>query len=250
VVIRSALPRLLCLCVLVGCSAVNAPGNHTPEPIDATDFCGVYADVVCDAIISCCETIDEAARDGCIAAAGVECTRTLGPLISDPRAGYDDVEAAVQLAVGQVIVNECGLSFSEWLVRRDGLASMFTGSLVEGEACDPIFTETATRFDSPRFVACGPDLACRANLGLTDWSCLPPVGLGSVCVLNCEIGLACVPDSAGLPVCVARLPAGQSCTTASQCESYNCACAVRGDPSTCTCRPANTVQQAYCGLLP
>ncbi len=235
----------------LACSAVNDPEAHLPEPLDATQFCEAYANVVCDGVIDCCDAAGSISRAACVAQAGVLCTERLGPLISDPRSGYDDAEAGLQLARGRLLARRCDVTFNRWLARRDGLMAIFTGSVDRGGSCGPIvpedFTTVPIQIDAPRFVSCGTELACRADVTFTEWNCLAPAGVGDACTLgDCETGLTCWPTSGATYECIARLPDGAACWGPGNCESYDCGCNV--DRTVCSCRPDDTRQQVYCGL--
>ena len=50
---RRSLAALLALAV-GGCSLVNPPSDHLPEPVAAEDFCAEYASIMCDGVLTCC----------------------------------------------------------------------------------------------------------------------------------------------------------------------------------------------------
>ena len=246
---------LLLFALLAGCSAVNPPSDHIAEPLEADGFCAGYANLICDAIMGCCSIGAMYERSECMARYGRVCTNLIGPLISDPRTGYDAAEAGVQLNIGRQMAERCDPLFNHWLSRRDGLTAMFSGTAEDAQACEPTFMENFTiggRVDTPRFYSCASaGSACRATVGLSEWQCLGVGAVGDPCILpiDCLDGLTCRAVSDTRAECLGRQPDGDICGQGSQCESYDCQCEMVGDEVVCRCVPDDTIDQVYCGLL-
>lgn len=238
---------LLLLPLALGCSALNSPDMHVPAPVEAAEFCVLYAEIICDAVIDCCST-SAVDRPSCLDLMGVFCSNAFGPSFSDQRTGYDAQEAAVQLAIGRQRADACDVNMIAWYSRTDGVASVMRGTVAEAGSCDPLFTEVwdppeSRVVDVPRFYSCDEGLACTITSSAPlRWGCRPLGAMGDSCIglADCQVELGC--QAVGPSgQCQARSPAGAACTIGPQCESYLC----RGD----RCQPNETADQVFCGLL-
>lgn len=253
---RRALPLAA---ALAGCTFVNPPSDHVAAPIAAEDFCASFAELYCDSVLTCCPPAAAAtSRAECIPVLSTYCATSFAPLLNDARTGYDPAEAGYQLAYARELASRCDPAIAPWQSRFDGLVAMLFGTVAEGELCNPTFPERpdTREYDVARFYSCTGDLGCRPATSIEEWRCLARGDRGAPCVglADCADGLTCVPVSDVRAECRDRLSDGMPCTIDSQCESYECGCTVGGfecDCATgaCSCRPDDTAEQVYCGLL-
>lgn len=253
--VRIAMAVLLC-----GCSLVNDPSAHTggdggydagpqdagPPPIQGTEFCQRYAELVCDASSECCSTApDPFDRTACITDISQMCREGFGTLILDPRTGYDAAAAGAVIEEGYAYVrgegahDVCDLDAIDWLVNRDGFMRVLSGTRSGGSICTPM---SLVPFDYPALFSCsGSDLSCIA--GSPDWVCQSRHTEGQSCALywDCVDGMRCSPPLTG--TCQTRLPNGQACNNGTDCESLVCT----GEPGVCAPRTQDAI---YCAFAP
>ncbi len=244
---------------LAGCTFANPPSDHLAAPIPAEDFCASFAELYCDAVLTCCPpAAGVTTRAACIPVLSTYCATSFAPLLNDARTGYDPLEAGYQLAYARELASRCDPAIAAWQNRFDGLVAMLAGTVPEGELCNPIVSERPDlrEYDVARFYSCAGELGCRPATSIEEWRCLERGEEGAPCVglADCADGLTCIPDSDATARCGRRFADGTTCTIDSQCESYECGCAGGGtacdcDTGACRCRPDDTAEQVYCGLL-
>jgi hypothetical protein len=248
--VRSYLFALL----IGGCSLVNDPSSHQggaadagqpdagPPRVEATEFCGRFARLHCDAFFSCCDTHPMRTAESymaCVEDAESDCAAAFGTIIIDHRTGYDPMVAAEVIEEGRGYVEMCDPNIVTWSWERSGYQRALTGTVDGGDLCTPHNTELNDNFDKPALFSCmGPSRACVPTGG--DWSCLSRADRGGHCVLywDCVDGLRCDWSNILSPMCAPRLATGMPCNADPECESLVCI--------DHTCRD-RTQQNVYCG---
>lgn len=229
---------LPCVTVLLaGCSLVNDPDVHRgntpdagPPTVAPADVCSELVRLFCEARIACCPAAASEDFESCRADAMTTCQMSIGPYVADRRTGYDPLIAGSVLAEGRRLAESCDPDIVELLATKEGLLSVFQGTVPEGGACSV--------FDPPTLLSCvrDDDLICQPmGLGFT---CLPARAEAGACAfsLACETGLYC--QAAEPRTCAPQLAEGQSCMEAADCRSYVC------DTTSMQCAPRT--QDVYC----
>lgn len=235
-----ACTSLVSALVLSGCFAVNDPSMHEPEPVDATEFCSVFAEVFCAALDcgSCVppEGEPDPLRDRCTDGFMDFCQRDFGPLLADTRAGYDEVEMGEQLARGRRAVQECDGRFWQWVNGPDGLISGFVGTARPGDTCNP-----ASPGSEAHFFYCAGSRVCMP--GTSSWRCENRVGEGEPCLRGqCARDLTCEGPVRMQGTCgTTRGAPGAPCDEHTDCISASCDNVREG--GNCL-----DVDATYCGL--
>lgn len=223
--------RLL-LVLLAGCSLINDPDDHRPggglDPVPATEFCGGFAEVACDAFLDCCSTaaVD---RDACILEEQADCNDRLRGLLLDPRTGYDPRVASEVLEEGRSFVTSCDVSITGWGANRTGFVRMFRGSVDPGGECTPMNV-----VDLPAYFSCRElDQACVSEGLFGSSFCRDLQTTGGRCNLDsdCVDDLYCAPMMGG-GTCAPVLATGEPCMEASDCASQFCGASVCEVPTT------------------
>jgi hypothetical protein len=207
------------LALLPGCFLVNDPGDHQTKQVPADEFCGEFADVVCDAHLRCCSTAT-VAREQCVSNWTSICANQVGSLSLDPRTGYDPALAAEVLAEGRALTAECSVEVSAWFESRSGFQRVLAGTVAGGGECTP-----KNLLDFPAYFSCiERDQAC-VQVASNRSICaeLRPEGDPCHAASDCAEGLWC--DGGG-PLtegaCAPTLAEGEPCTGNQQCESLVC----------------------------
>lgn len=223
-----------------GCTLLHAPSDHS-DPIETTELCPELARISCDARERCCPP-DAITHQQCVDLTETYCARAYGTLASDPRTGYDALQAARALHELEARAASCSLDLIEWYNGREGLRSLLTGTIPGGESCTP--RPIGMELDIPAWYACAePSQTCAIAVG--GFLCQAPTAAGGPCYLTpeCTDGLFCTYDgSTGSTPgrCEARRPDGTPCTSDDQCASLICSMAA----GTCVER---TTPRVYCG---
>ncbi len=252
----------LALVVLGGCSVVLNGDEHTdspppdmggvdlgPQPLEPSDACNRFADVLCEAAFDCCSTPpSECAgdREACINTCKrdyqVSCLQTLGGFVADPAANYDADVAGEVLWEAQRRAASCDTSLAE--VFAIDLLEIPQGTLDAGDpACDPV--EGLGMIDIVKAKYCGGGLECLSTGGaLGTWECGEPRGADEPCTtfLECEDGLGCGPTM----TCGPREANGGPCFLAGDCESFVCERTVGDINGECV---AATEANVYCAFF-
>jgi hypothetical protein len=251
----------LVLVLLGACSVVLNGEEHTgnappdmgmadlgPQPLEPSDACNRFADVLCEAAYDCCSTrpSDCTDRDSCLSSCKrdyqVTCLETLGGFVTDTMAGYDSDVAGEVLWEAQRRASTCDLTLPE--VFAVDLMEIPQGSLPEGDpGCDPV--EGVGMVDIVKANYCAGELVCLSTGGaLGSWACGERRAMDEPCTtyLECERDLGCGMSMA----CGPREPNGGSCFLAGDCESFVCrrdGAEVYGE---CV---AATEENVYCAFL-
>ncbi len=207
-----------------GCTLALDVDDHTGVPtigpVEASDYCEVLSQIVCEANQRCCEralrapsvaACQEVVRPGCI--------EGLGEVLVDARVGYDAAQVGIVFAEGVALAEACSTELAQWADSPDGLARGFQGTLAIGDVCTPNAIDDFAAFFSCRDAACVPE-------SLTTWTCAPQVAFGGDCVLDtdCAAGLFC--EREGLVqfegTCQPLRADDQPCNRDEQCASTVC----------------------------
>lgn len=212
----------------------------SPGPIPGDRICDALAQAVCTGARGCCSTFaaSDAALTDCVSKQTAKCQTDVSPLVADSRAAYDPALGAAAVAQFARLASTCDLSLVDFASVRDGLLSMFAGTVARGAACPPHDVN-----DSPAIVSCMAGGICHvAGIGgaMLTGTCDAVRGSARPCVVDME----CDPQQAlrcdfNSPVpgnvsskgeqdlglhghCVARLADGASCARATECTSLVC----------------------------
>lgn len=255
-----ALPVALCL--IAGCSVVLNGDEHQgnpppdmgavdlgPQPLDPSDACNRFADVICRGAFDCCsmrptecESDEETCISECKRDYQVACLENIGQWVDDSMANYDSVIAGEVLFELQGKVATCDLTVPR--VFAVDLVEIPQGSLDAGDpGCDPV--EGLGEVDITKASYCAGDLDCLSTGGaLGSWACGDRRGEGEACTtyLECERDLGCGPTN----VCGTREPNGGSCLLAGDCQSFVCERAIGELTGRCV---AATEENTFCVFL-
>lgn len=209
-------------------------------PIPGDRICDALAHAVCDGARLCCSTFaaGDAALTDCVSKQTTKCQSDLMPLVSDSRAAYNPALGAAAVTQFATLAATCDPSLVDFASVRDGLLSMFAGTVARGAACPPHDVN-----DSPAIVSCvGGGICHVAGIGgaMLTGTCDAVRASARPCVVDLECdahqALRCdfnSPVSGNVSSsgeqnlglhghCVARLADGASCARATECTSLVC----------------------------
>lgn len=230
------------LCVALGaCTVVNDPGRHQGGPglVQASEFCRIYAELVCDGHFDCCSAAQERSEQSwasCVREEEDACARgtdlvgpVIGEIVVDGRTGYDPRIAAEALEEGRALTASCSTELLWWRYDRMGLQRGLTGTVAPGEECTP-GPLVGLRFDFAALFSCeGANRACVESSG--QWDCLARRDVDGRCRLywDCQDGMYCTSLLGG--TCQPRKPEGESCDADVVCESLHCGAGRCAEPT-------------------
>lgn len=227
-------------CAIGGCTMVNAPSDHSAEPVETDGFCRALAVEFCRGYVECCETapVDYDLED-CVSRRAAMCDAEATALLTDARVGYDADVAGATLARARAYVDACDAALLSWYWGPDGLYAPLLGTASGGEVCSAELSPTIGAFFACRDEA----LTCRFSA--TNWTCSARVPEGQACTtpFDCAEGLYCE-GLDRLGTCRPRRPDGRPCIDidengADECESGICLA------GSCT---SPTAQELYCSF--
>lgn len=220
-----------------------------PQPLDPSDACNRFADVICRSAFDCCsappagcEEDEETCISECKREYQIACLDDIGTWVDDPMANYDPQIAGEVLFELQRLASTCDLEVPR--VFAVDLVEIPQGSLGAGDpGCDPV--EGLGEIDITKASYCAGDLDCLSEGGaLGDWACGERRGEGEPCTtyLECERHLGCGPTN----VCGPREANGGGCVLAGDCESFVCERSLTDLRGECV---AATEENTYCAFL-
>jgi hypothetical protein len=225
----------IALALACGCSVVNDPAMHQPEPIPPADVCEVFAEVICQAQVDCCPT---GGSDTCRGLTIALCDAFFAPFVDDTRNGYDPELAGVYLNFARALASYCAPEYFYVLRAPDGLFAALRGTLPDAAVC-------VDEASQPLPFACSNDEQTCLRNERGGFTCAARSASEGPCIdtytASCAPGHYCeVRPLLGNRCLELRAP-GVNCTGHHECASYACVDGTCLDPA-----DATRVRQAYC----
>jgi len=204
----------------------DAGSDPNRNNVTAGQLCTRMAQIQCAGEAYCCE---DPGRDvaACETATRKVCMDEayLDAISGDSITAFDAATAAQTFTELERLASVCDPGIVDFGISRDGLMSMFRGTVDAGSSCMPRSTDPASA--AAKLASC-KDINTNACLptSVLSWRCAERGGVGSACFtdVNCQDGLYCPnPDlKIGSFNCEARQPLGASCVWGNECESLFC----------------------------
>ncbi|MBW2463204.1 MAG: hypothetical protein JRH11_16250 [Deltaproteobacteria bacterium] len=196
-------------------------------PLVRGSVCPELARVICAGRITqgCCLAAvmaGETAED-CQAALLDSCNRTIGHIVQEPNAAYNQACGGVLLDQAAAMAASCDPAILDLLIDRAGLLDTLDGVLEDGERCEALFGNVAVKAVTAAFT-CKRGMSCRRERLLTPLICEPLSDTSTpspACDGNydCKSGLRC--DRA-LRLCANRHSDELICESDTDCASLLC----------------------------
>jgi hypothetical protein len=192
-------------------------------------ICDRLATILCASEAACC---DKPGRDfaTCKTAINKSCTDDLmfDSIAGQKAAGFDAAQAKVVFTELERLASTCDLSIADYSEGKDGLRTIFKGTIAPGADCTPVNgTDKAMAGGALASCTMNNDYACLPAVPPLPWKCSDRGSKDQSCFsdVNCKEGLFC--DNPDLTVnlkskCMARKAEAASCKTANECETLLC----------------------------
>jgi hypothetical protein len=192
-------------------------------------ICDRLATILCASEAACC---DKPGRDvaACKTAINKSCTddAMFDSIAGQKAAGFDAAQAKVVFTEIERLASTCDLSINEYSAGKDGLRTIFKGTIAPGADCTPVnAADKAMAGGALASCTMNDDYACLPGVPPLPWKCSDRGASGDRCFsdVNCKDDLFC--DNPDLTVnitskCMARKAEGASCKTVNECTTLLC----------------------------
>jgi hypothetical protein len=243
---------VVCVLALIGCGDDGAPSIDVNEG----NICQQVAAVACFNLYSCCSQgeidqflgVDEPrTEDQCKKDVERLCTRNIARIadsIANNRAGFD---GAIMTGCLEALItpDDCAIVGTELPWTEACKESAYSGKVADGGTCYETFECGEQSFCAANRMCkargamgaacsssqpCREELACASMVGQTGLTCQAKLAEGVMCTstTQCAEGLFCDTSSTTSRTCKPLRQVGETCTSASACESRTCL------PGTCS----------------